>query len=98
MAVNRDRFLAMVNAGGIKVGDEVTITERTAYTVVSVGGGRIRLDRSEAGSHDSLMLNAQMPSKRLAEAEFDVTTPIVASTLNGDNARLREYMQKHMER
>lgn len=72
MAVSLDRFLALVNEGEIKIGDEVTIVERSTFTVVNAGNGRIRLDREENGSHESLMLNTQVPSKRFAEAEFEV--------------------------
>lgn len=72
MAVSLDRFLALVNEGQIKIGDEVTIVERSTFTVVNAGNGRVRLDREENGSHESLMLNTQVPSKRFAEAEFEV--------------------------
>lgn len=72
MAVSLDRFLALVNEGEIKIGDEVTMIERSTFTVVNAGNGRIRLDREENGSHESLMLNTQVLSKRLVEFEFEV--------------------------
>lgn len=98
MAVNRDRFLAMVDEGEVRIGDQVTIVERSTFTVVNAGNGRVRLDREENGSHESLMLNTKMPSKRLAEAEFEVTTPVAPTGSYDDDARLREHVQQHLER
>lgn len=81
--MNRDRFYELVNSGEVQEGDEVTITESHTYKVISIGQGRVRLDRDVNGGSESLMLNAQMPSKRLAEAEFEVDPQDVSSRLRG---------------
>lgn len=84
--MNRDRFYELVRNGEVQEGDTVIIAESASYLVVSAGNGRIRLDRELEGGSESLMLNTQMPSKRLAEASFEID-PI------SESKRLIEHVQ-----